>query len=123
LAKRLLAAVAALSFVMVPLPASAHAQLVSSNPGISATLYKIPSQVSLTFDDDLIAMPGSNVLEVLDPKSKKISIGVTTLTQATISIQLKTSTILGKYKILWRALSADGHPVSGFYYFYLAKKK
>jgi len=108
---------------MVPLPASAHAQLVTSNPGISATVYKLPTQVSLTFDDDLIAMPGANVIEVLDPKSKKIQTGVTALTQATISVKLKSSTLLGKYKILWRALSADGHPVSGQYYFYLAKKK
>jgi methionine-rich copper-binding protein CopC len=123
LAKRLFAAVAALSLVMVPLPATAHAQLVSSNPGISASLNKIPTQITLTFDDDLIAMPGANVIEVLDPKSKKIQTGATATTQATISVKLKPSTLVGKYKILWRALSADGHPVSGQYYFYLSKKK
>jgi methionine-rich copper-binding protein CopC len=123
LAKKIIAAVAALSFVMVPLPANAHAQLVTSNPRISATVYKLPTQVSLTFDDDLIALGGSNVIEVLDPKNKKIQSGATSLSQATISTKIKPSTILGKYKVIWRALSGDGHPVSGFYYFYLAKKK
>jgi methionine-rich copper-binding protein CopC len=108
---------------MVPLPASAHAQLVTSNPRISATVYKLPSQVSLTFDDDLISLEGSNAIEVLDPKNKKIQTGATVLSQATISIRVRPSTILGKYKVIWRALSGDGHPVSSFYYFYLAKKK
>lgn len=123
MAKRLIAAVATLSFVMVPLPASAHAKLVRSNPGISATVYKVPTQLSLTFDDDLLAVAGANAIEVTDPKNKKIQIGSVNLTAATLSIKLKASSVFGKYKVMWRALSGDGHPVTGFYYFYLDKKK
>ena len=123
MAKRLFAAVAALSLVMVPLPAAAHAQLVSNNPGISATVYKVPTQLSLTFDDDLLELAGANAIEVTDPKNKKIQIGSVNLTAATLSIKVESSSVLGKYRVMWRALSGDGHPVTGFYYFYLAKKK
>lgn len=117
------AALAALSIAMVPLPANAHAQLVLSNPKVSATLYKSPTEITLTFDDDLIALDGSNIIQVIDPKSKQIQSGKAATQGATLTIKLKTSTLLGRYRVLWRALSADGHPVSGAYYYYLAKRK
>lgn len=118
-----LVALAALSLAMVPLPAHAHAQLVSTNPKISATLYVYPTSISLSFDDELIQMPGANVIEVSDPKNRKVQSESAQVTGSKLTVKTKKSSIIGRYKVLWRALSADGHPVSGFYYFYLAKKK
>jgi methionine-rich copper-binding protein CopC len=123
LLNKVIAALAALSMAMVPLPAHAHAQLVASNPKVSATLYKSPTAIMLTFDDDLISLKGSNVIQVLDPKSKQIQLGKTAAEGATLAIKLKNSSLIGRYKVMWRALSADGHPVSGAYYYYLAKRK
>ncbi|MFM6977844.1 MAG: copper resistance protein CopC [Micrococcales bacterium] len=114
---------AALGLISAPLPVSAHAQLVNSNPKVSAALYKVPAQISLSFDDDLIELGSANLIQVIDPKNRKIQSGETLLAGATLSVKLKPSTILGKYKVIWRALSGDGHPVSGIYYFYLVKKK
>lgn len=101
--------------------AEAHAQLVSSNPKISAALKKLPATVQITFDDDLIKMAGANIIQVRNPKNVQIQTGTTSIVGATISIKIKSSTLLGKYRLDWRALSADGHPVSGYYFFYLVK--
>lgn len=102
--------------------AEAHAVLVSSNPRVSATLYKLPTIVQLTFDDDVINLSGANIIQVRNPKNQQINSGLTNVVASSISIKIKPSTLLGKYRVDWRALSADGHPVAGFYYFYLAKK-
>ena len=123
LLNKVFAALAALSIAMVPLPANAHAQLVLSNPKVSATLYKSPTSITLSFDDDLIVLEGSNIIQVIDPKSKQIQLGKSVAQGATLQVKLKNSTLLGRYKVLWRALSSDGHPVSGTYYYYLAKRK
>lgn len=103
-------------------PARAHAQLVSSNPKVSAVLYVAPKSVTLTFDDDLIAVAGSNQIQVLDAKKQRIDRGSTKVSAATISVALKSNIAVGKYQVVYRVLSADGHPVSSSYYFYLKKR-
>jgi methionine-rich copper-binding protein CopC len=103
-------------------PASAHAQLVSSNPKSKSTVYALPTQVKLMFSDDLIDLEGGNQIQVTDPKGKRVDTGESVLLGNQLSAGLKKSTILGKYKVTYRVLSEDGHPVSASYTFTLAKK-
>ena len=102
-------------------PASAHAVLVQALPGVSKILYKAPTSVTLTFDDDLINLSGSNQIQVFDSKKRRVDLGVTQLSGATITAKVKILS-LGTYRVVYRVLSADGHPVSSSYYFYLKKK-
>ncbi|MEY4296797.1 MAG: hypothetical protein RL016_643 [Actinomycetota bacterium] len=104
-------------------PATAHAQLAIANPKASAVLTKAPTNVTLTFDDELIPVDGGNQIVVTDPKGKVMSQAASQLKGATLSVALKKLTVFGRYKVLYRVLSADGHPVSAFYYFYFQKKK
>ena len=105
--------------------ASAHAQLLTSNPAVSATLVKQPKMVTLVFDDDLIELAGGNQIVVTTAANKHVEVGVTKVSGATISVALKSALATGKYQVQWKALSADGHPITGTYFFYLklAKKK
>ena len=94
-----------------------------SNPRVGSTVYKLPTQVQLNFDDDLIVLGDtSDVVQVTDPKGKRVDVGLSAVSGATLSVKLKPSLILGKYRVTYRVISADGHPVSGTYPFYLAKK-
>ena len=102
-------------------PASAHAQLLVANPGISQTLSAMPVQVKLQFDDDLIDMPSGNQIAVLDSTGKHLETGVTKLDGATLSVLLGKFSGVGKFQVLYRVVSADGHPVSGGYLFYITK--
>jgi methionine-rich copper-binding protein CopC len=117
----LLATLVPSSFFAVGEPASAHAQLLVANPGISQTLNAMPGLVKLQFDDDLIDMPSGNQIAVLDTAGKHMETGVTKLDGATLSVLLAKFSGVGKFQVLYRAISADGHPVSGGYYFYVAK--
>lgn len=103
-------------------PVSAHAQLVSANPKAKSTVYVLPAQVKLMFSDDLIDLEGGNQIQVSDPKGKRIDSGATTLLGNQLSVGLKKSTLLGRYKVTYRVLSEDGHPISANYFFTLAKK-
>lgn len=103
--------------------ALAHAELALSSPKVSATLFKAPTSVSLTFNDELIDLAGANQIVVTNPKGTRVDSGMSTLDRATLTTTLKRLTVFGRYKVSYRVLSADGHPVSAFYYFYFSKKK
>lgn len=103
--------------------AEAHAQLVTSNPKVSQVLMKFPSQVSLTFDDPLIPLGNSNQIRVTDTSGKSLSFGPSSLKLATLTVRLNKPTHFGRYKVIYRVVSNDGHPVSGFYYFYYHKMR
>lgn len=104
-------------------PATAHAQLALANPKASSVLTKAPTKVTLTFDDDLILVEGANQIVVTDPRGRAVTTGATVVEGSVMSVGLKRLTVFGRYKVLYRVLSADGHPVSAFYYFYFQKKK
>jgi methionine-rich copper-binding protein CopC len=103
--------------------AHAHAQLLVSNPRIGATLYKAPTAVVLTFDDDLIDLAGGNEIVVLDPRKHQVQNGLTQLNGATLKTPLKKVNLYGKYTVIYKVMSVDGHPVTSKFLFYLAKKK
>ncbi|MDE2410065.1 MAG: copper resistance protein CopC [Actinomycetales bacterium] len=105
------------------IPAQAHAQLLASNPQVSATLYQSPKAVTLTFDDDLLLLENGNQIQVRDPKRRVVDLGNSAAMGATVSVSLKKLTVWGKYSVAYHVISADGHPVTGSYSFYLAKKK
>lgn len=95
---------------------------MSANPKAKATVYVLPTQVKLMFSDDLIDIGGGNQIEVTDPKGKRIDTGSNTLLGNQLATGLKKSAVLGRYTVVYRVLSEDGHPVSSSYYFTLAKK-
>ena len=82
----------------------------------------MPTSVTLTFDDDLLTIGNANQLQVFNEKNQRIDTGVTKTSGATISTSINAKFLAGKYRVIYRALSADGHPVSANYYFYLKKK-
>lgn len=110
------------SLLVATTPAEAHAQLVKSNPKMSAVLYKAPISVMLTFDDELLDVATSNVVQVFSDKNRRVDGGATKVQGATVSTTLKKNLAIGRYRVVYRVLSADGHPVSASYYFYLKKK-
>ena len=112
-----------LSLCLTAEVAYAHATLLASNPRVSATLTKAPKSITLVFDDDLLPIPSGNVVEVKDPKGRKADAGSTVLNGASVSAALKSLKIFGKYTVIYHVVSADGHPVTGTYFFYFKKRK
>ncbi|MEN9687058.1 MAG: hypothetical protein RL381_70 [Actinomycetota bacterium] len=100
-------------------PASAHAQLTGSNPGVNKIIKTLPEFVWVEFDGDLMTFgdKNPNVITVLDFKKKRVDSGGSLVGGARLSTKLKPSLKAGRYQVSYRVVSEDGHPVSGNYYF------
>ena len=118
-----IAAICAVIALLAPHPAQAHTSLVSSVPMKNSTIKAIPKTIALTFDEKLIMLAGKNVskFSVVGPDGKEIKLGPITLTNQIISAAiLEPKPKPGTYKINYRVISGDGHPVSGIIKFTLS---
>jgi copper transport protein len=113
--ERVLLAVA-VAALAAPATALAHASLVREQPGLRQRLASSPRQVVLTFDQpvDLVA----NAVVVLNAKG--VDLAGTPHVRKTLRelvAPLPHTLPTGAYTVRWRALSSDGHVVSGVYTF------
>jgi copper resistance protein C len=103
---------AAVVVLLSAAPASAHDELVGTVPAPGATV-SAPGRVRLTFGED-VADVGSRVV-VAGPKGPVA--GRLGATGPNLVESFPTPLGPGRYTVTWRAVSADGHPVSGRFQF------
>ncbi len=116
---RALAACALLLGVLIfgAAPASAHAVLTRVSPEPDAVLEESPKEISLSFTET-ISIPAQGI-RLFDPSASEVS-GVTAVARGnTMTAQVPLLTADGSYTVAWKAVSADGHAVSGAYLFHL----
>ncbi|WP_327189989.1 copper resistance protein CopC [Streptomyces xinghaiensis] len=118
----LLGAAAVLGVLAVLLgaaPASAHAALTGSVPRQGAVADRAPEEVVLTFSARVTLSADS--IRVLAPDGGRADTGeprdLGTGGTVRHGVALRPGLPDGTYTVAWRAVSADGHPVSGAYTF------
>jgi len=98
--------------------AFAHADLASANPPVSGTVATAPSEISITFTEDV--EPKFSGIQVLDATGKRVdegSVHTAPDNEKILSIGLKPLTA-GTYKVIWHATAADdSHKTKGNYLF------
>jgi len=101
-----------LVLVMTGAPAaSAHTSLISSSPEDGAVLPSAPTEVALTFDEDLL--PGADVMALTDAQGNVIVTQPVTPDGPTVRLPWPPGLPAGEYQIGYRVVSGDGHPVDG----------
>jgi len=112
-------ALLALSIVFVSCfisSAEAHSALKSSNPANQEVVEAIPSDISLTFNEDLISIEGEsvNTLTLKGADGTSYELLPLTIGGAVLSAQVADGEYpAGDYLLSYRAVSADGHPITG----------
>ena len=102
----------ALAALVLPAAAFAHASLLRETPGLEKRLAKPPAQVVLQFDQPVDSVP--KAILVLDAAGKNVAGPPRAMKSAReLVASLPKSLPTGAYTIRWRALSSDGHVVSG----------
>jgi copper transport protein len=104
--------------------ASAHAQLESSEPGQSAVLPVPPTRVVLHFGEPVEIDFGS--LRVIGPGGVRVDGGAAHHPGGDVHAVIASLPINlpdGTYIVVWRAGSADSHPVHGAYVFSVGTAK
>jgi copper resistance protein C len=122
--KKVLTAALVVLLSLGGLPAQSHSQLVDASPRPNTTLTTSPRQVLLTFNEELIDLGGkSNVITVTNARNQRVAVGQTVVTSNQLSASFSRNLAVGRYTVWWRAVSADGHPISGKYRFSITKRR
>jgi len=101
-----------------PRNASAHAALLATSPNSGARLARAPERVSLRFSEPLEPSLCSIALVSLDGTTRKLAVRVDAHDVRTLVAALPPLAD-GGYRVQWSIVSADGHPVSGSFAFFV----
>ena len=102
-------------------PASAHVELVTTSPEAGANLTTAPSEVSITFDDELD--PDLSSFRVIGPGSIEVGSGEVDLSVADRNVMTGPVTVTthGVYTVTYEVAGVDGHQLEvGFSFGYQA---
>ncbi len=99
-------------------PASAHDQLLSSDPADGAVLDAPPVAVTLTFSAEIL--PISPTVLVRDSAGAVVVDAEPSVTGAVVTQSMPPTVAAGLYSVAWRVVSADGHPIEGTFAFTVA---
>jgi methionine-rich copper-binding protein CopC len=99
--------------------ASAHAELVSSDPAVGANLTAAPAKVTLVFSEEISEDESESNFTVTDESGATVGTGkldTTDLDHKTLSGALKTGLGDGIYTVTWKTLTPDdnGHSDGSF---------
>lgn len=88
-------------------PAFAHAYLDHASPAVGATIRHSPKQLRLWFSEALDK--AHSTAQVFDQAGKDLGRPQTSNDRTVLVITLPTLPA-GRYRVVWRVRSADGHP-------------
>jgi MYXO-CTERM domain-containing protein len=111
-----LATTGALLLVVAP-SASAHDALVSTSPASGSTLTSPPTAITLTFEEPPTTQGMAVALTSPDGTVAKL---VPTLAGDVVTAPVAGTLAPGGYRVAWRIVADDGHPVTGTFAFTLA---
>jgi len=104
-------ALLALFVAVAAQPAAAHDQLLDSSPGEGEHLDVAPTEVTLRFSDEILAI-GPAVI-VADDAGTTWTVGDPVLDGPDVVTELADDVPDGSYEVRWRVVSSDGHPITG----------
>ena len=105
-----LVAVATMLVLATAGPASAHAELIRTDPAQGAVLDEAPDVVTFTFNEAVRGVPDG--VEVFDAEGNPLSSSSRTRDKELL-VTLDGEVGDGSLVVAWRVVSADGHPISG----------
>jgi len=116
-ARLLLITIAAVALLAAPAVASAHVELISSSPEAGANLDSAPTEVTVTFDDELD--PDHSTFTVTDADDNEVGSGEVDLTVADRNVMRGAVTVSdpGVYTVSYTVAGVDGHEIEGTFSF------
>lgn len=102
--------------MLVPIgAASAHDNLISTDPASGSTVQDMPQKIGLTYDNIPIAM--GTEIRILDANGTNWARGEAQVTNRVVEQDVQPGTPAGDYTVQWRVVSSDGHPIQGTFTF------
>lgn len=111
LAAGILALAALIGGTAVAPVAQAHSELISTDPADGAVLDAPPTTVSFTFNETL--MPDFVRFVGTDPSGQTGDLPVSSVEGPTATIDWPATAPAGEWRVSYRVVSQDGHPIEG----------
>jgi copper transport protein len=124
-AKYIIAAV--FTYILItlfPAVSLAHAFIVKSSPSENEILKNPPKEITIQFDESI--QPRFNSIKVTDSNGNRVDRkngGIDSKNPAVLKTGLKRNLANGTYRIQWKVVSDDGHPVQGVIPFEIGSDK
>ncbi|QSB13772.1 copper resistance protein CopC/CopD [Natronosporangium hydrolyticum] len=102
------------AFVAVGLlaaPASAHANLLGTDPANGSVVSQPPEQIVLTFSEPVRLIPDR--ITVVAPDGEPVPLGEPRVEGTDVVVPVERVTTMGTYLVSYRVISQDSHPVGG----------
>lgn len=96
--------------LLVAAPASAHDNLLESDPSAGSTVTSLDS-VSMTFSGELIDFDQTSFAQVQGPDGLYYETSCSTIEFNVLTTPVALGEA-GTYTVVWNAVSSDGHPIS-----------
>lgn len=114
----IIAAVAAVFAVALsPQLALAHDQLVENAPADNEVLSESPEEVVLRYNNSVLDIgEGATIVRVTDAAGVSVVDGIPEISGPYVT-QALSELEDGAYRVTWRVVSSDGHPISGTFLF------
>lgn len=114
---KVLALVALLFLSIAPVsPASAHTETDRTTPSAGQTVDAGVQKISVAFTDRILNLADSSEISITDESGNQVETGC-------IEVEDKSITAdgyfpaEGEYKVVWRTVAEDGHPITGKFSF------
>ncbi|WP_129657238.1 copper resistance CopC family protein [Rothia uropygialis] len=120
--RRIAAVPATIALVIVALfmsgtAAQAHDQLVQTDPAQDGKVSTAPDHVTLTFSGNITKVHNGNKVIVTDSEGNTVSTGDATVEGKEVTQKVSSDAKDETYKVAWRVVSEDGHPIEGAFNF------
>ena len=101
--------------LLLPTPAAAHARLIATDPAGGATLDDAPESVRLTFSEAIETTFAG--VQVFGPDRERVESGEARVDDDAVVVPLIDDLPGGRYTVVFRIISGDGHPVKSQFRF------
>lgn len=95
--------------------AQAHDQLIGSNPAANESVASAPESIVLEFNNSILNT--GSVIQVTNMNGEAVTNGTLTVADRTVSQPLIADLPNGQYRVVWRVVSSDGHPIEDAFQF------
>lgn len=101
-------------------PAAAHTDLAESTPSPDTLVHQQPGRVSLSFTEPL--SPTLVQVAVTAPDGKDVVMGRPLVSGGTVTAKLPRLDAPGTYRVAYRVMAEDNHPVTGEFGFRVSRE-
>lgn len=114
----LLVAITAVGMLTTAVSAAhAHDQLIGAAPAANESLATAPAAIVLEFNNELLNTAEGSKVIVTNVNGESVTDGPLSIAQRTVTQPLVADLPNGQYRVMWRVVSADGHPIEDAYQF------